>query len=231
MIHTDIGLGIAVHKVQVSAADLTGNFFQIEVCCLGSIRTYSQTISNIGGVAGQVHNRAVGHLHTQFVSGSIYRLGNQSSITRRLAGLGIGGFRIGSFYFLHLAKPGAELRNTDEGGIGNIGSQRRRNCVIGAECTQIPLRAHSSCINILVLQIQLPNSMRTAGLQNGVDLGGIRVAGNNIQVSLGVAVHKVDVIAALGLLQIDIDHIGDGICSTIVPACHLAAECKERLAI
>ena len=234
VIHTDICLGVAVHEVQVGTTDLTGHFFQIEVCCLGNICTDCQTIIDISGRAGQVHDRTVGHLHTQLISSSIYRLGNQCSSACRLTGLGITGFgigRLGSLDLLNLAEPSAELRNANQRGIGNIGSQRSRNGGIGAECTQVPLRTDLCSINILMLQIQTPYSMLTAGLHNHIDLGCIIVAGDNIQVGLGIAVHEVNVIAAISLFQIDIDHIGDGICSAIVPACHLTVECQEGLAL
>ena len=143
---------------------------------------------------------------------------------------GLGGF-LGSFYFLNLAEPGAELRNTNLRGIRNIGSQRSRNGSIGVECTQVPLRTDLCGINILMLQIQAPYSMLTAGLHNHINLGRIIVTRNHIQIGLGIAVHEVDVVAAIGCFQIHIHHIGNGICSAKVPTCHLAVECQEGLTL
>ena len=222
--HIQVSLGATVHKVDVVASscclqiyiDHTGDFLGSAVVVAAHFTGEAQVLAQ----TSLVHNELIGSTG----NGSIH------------IGDGLGGF-LGSYrrclrIIRSLAlqcEPSGKLAHTNERGIRNAVSLRCADGLVGAVGTQVPFSANAGGLDILVLSVQLVNAgccILCQGLQDHIGLSCIVISGNDVQIGLGVAIHKVDVVATGGFFQIHIDHISDLFAGAVVVTAHLAGEAQ-----
>ena len=222
----DILLGTAgVQEVQMVTA---GSFLNehINTLLVSGVSCAVVAAHCTGEVVGSI---LISGMQTQLVSSARNNAGHIGGLSGNLGFLGLLGLLgLGAAAFASSCEPCAELADANLAGILDIAGLRGRYSLVGTIGTQIPVGAIDSGLNILVLSVQNINSMLTGGLEHDIGLSCIVGAGNDIQISLGGAIHEVDVVTTGGLFQIYINHLRLSLSGCIVEAAHLAGNAQNR---
>ena len=218
MIHTDVGLGLAVHEVQlITAADL----FQVDIYSLFHIGGGSQTVVDGSGLGltVEVQDSTVALIHAHLVGGGSSGVGHNSS--GHIAGGGVvAGVVVTGVIIAGVVTAGAGGVQVGHIGIGDLAFGSSTDSHIGA----VGAHVIDSAVDGGVQGVQLGVVSKDGLVAGGVGKVHVGAVSNNVNILLGRAVHEVQVVAALSGLQVNINALGEVGVGSAVVAAHSAGE-------